>query len=276
MADCNPSIDSFVAEDVTLEVSEKYIKLMQDSLGEDSIYERTKDTIKELSDDLNLTASERAQASLAAITSMVTSLSGAAMQTALSWAKEEKDAQYTLARLRAETELVMAQYEKAKIEICLADKEKELRCAQITATLADSIRTNGRVSEYGADGCRPISLYAEGLKYEQTQQVAAATYQMQADTYRKSGVVQVGEDANDGVLKGLSGDEYGYTHAQVEFSERQKIAFEDSKISHAVQGSSSMIGQMLTAEIAPTAEDVERWRDAMDKLLTPHSTTSNP
>jgi hypothetical protein len=178
--------------------------------------------------------------------------------------------------MRAQVENLNASYEKIKADICLAEKEYQLKCAQVTATTASSIRENGTVALYGEDGCSATALHNNGLKYEQTKQVEAATYQIMSDAYRKSGVVQVGTDVQDGVVKGLSGDEYGYTHTQIEFSERQKIAFEDSKVSHAVQGASSMIGQMLTAEIAPNVEDVQRWRDAMDSLLTKHSTTSNP
>ena len=276
MATCNVDINGFTSIDAPLEVSEKYIQLMQDSLGEDSIYERAKSTLLHLYDELNLTSGEKASLATQVIAGMIAPLSQAAMQSALAWATEERDGGYKLAQLKAQVENLNASYEKIRADICLTEKEKDLKCAQIMATTAGSIRENGTVALYGEDGCSVEQLNNNGLKYEQTKQVEAATYQIMADSYRKSGVVQIGTDTADGVVKGLSGDEYGYTHTQIEFSERQKIAFEDSKVSHAVQGASSMIGQMLTAEISPNVEDVQRWRDAVDKLLTPHSTTSNP
>lgn len=276
MATCNVDVDGFTSIDAPLSVSEKYIQLMQDSLGEDSIYERAKSTLLHLYEELNLTSGEKANLATQVIAGMIAPLSSAAMSNAIAWATEERDGGYKLAQLKAQVENLNASYEKIKADICLTDKEKELRCAQIMATTSSSIRENGKVALYGEDGCSAKELVAEGLKYEQTKQVEAATYQIMADAYRKSGVVQIGTDAQDGVVKGLSGDDYGYTQTQIEFSERQKIAFEDSKVAKAVDGSSSMIGQMLTAEIAPNVEDVNRWRSAMDKLLTPHSTTSNP
>jgi hypothetical protein len=275
MADCNVTIDGFVSLDGTLDVSAKYKQLMLDTLGEDSIYERSKLTMLALYDDLNLTSAEKAALATQNISQVVGTLSAAAMGNAIQWAKEERDGGYQLAQMKAQVENLNASYEKIKADICLAEKQKDLMCAQILATTADSVRKNGHVTLFGADGCSVEQLDNSGLLYHQTKQVEAATYQANADTYRKSGVVTIGTDT-DGVVKGIAGNDYGYTQAQIEFSERQQIAFEDSKTSHAVQGSSSMIGQMLTAEIAPNAEDVQRWRDAMDKLLTPHSTTSNP
>ena len=121
-----------------------------------------------------------------------------------------------------------------------------------------------------------LTLADEGLKFHQTRQVEADTYGRFADAFRKSGVVQIGTDIQDSVLKGLSGDEDGYTWQQMQNAERQRIAYEDSKRNHVANSTASMIGQMLAAEIAPNETDIDRWRDAVDYLNSNHSSTSTP
>lgn len=276
MATCNTTIDNFQAIDGSLDIVDKYKDLMQATLSDDSLYARAKETFYSVFDELGVNEDERAKLVSSYMVEMSTSLSASAMQSALQWAKEERDGAYALAKVKADTELSLAQFEKVKSDICLTDKQTELACAQVEATIAGSIRENGRVATYDADGCKPTALIAEGLKYEQTKQVEASTYQIHADAYRKSGVVQIGEDLNDNVVKGLSGDDYGYTDQQIKNAERQRIAYEDSKRNHAANSSSAMIGQMLTAEIAPNEADIDRWREAVDYLNSNHSSTSNP
>lgn len=273
---CNTTVGSFQSADGDLEVIEKYNELMQATLGEDSIYTRSKETFKELFDNLQLTEPQKANIVAESIATMTTNLSNSAMQTALGWAKEERDGAYTLAKLKADTEVSLANYEKTKAEICLVEAQTELQCANITATTSASIRDNGTVASYDADGCKVTSLNPNGLKYEQTKQVEAATYQSLADAYRKSGVITIGDGA-DGVLKGLS-DAYpsysGYTDQQIKNAERQRIAYEDSKVNHAANSISATVGQMLSADVAPDDGLVLKLNNAIDALLSPHSTTA--
>lgn len=274
MAECTTNIDSFQAEKSTIDVSEKYLQLMQDSLSEESIYMRAKDTILTIFSDLGITEIEKANIVASNITQMSTTLSAQAMSSALAWAKEERDGAYALAKLKADTEVAQGQLELTKSQICKTDFESLAAKAKATEITASSIRENGTVLEYEADGIRAKSLNDGGLKYEQTKQVEGATYQIFADAYRKSGVVSIGLDVSDGLTKGISGDDDGYTNQQSKNAERLRVAYEDSKLNHAANSSASMIGQMLSAEIAPDQADVQLWRDAVSGLLTKHSSTS--
>ena len=269
MATCNPTIDSFAAEAATLAVSEKYKQLMQDTLSDESIYTRAKDTFAELYRDLDVSENEKIQIITNNIIQLTTSLSAQAMTSALAWAKEERDGAYTLAQTKAQTELVHAQKELTAQEICKAEKETALACANIEAIKAGTIRENGRVATYDADGCTPLTLHDEGLRYAQEKQLDAQKYQILADAFRKSGVVTVGTDA-DGVEKGTAGDTDGYTIAQELFVERQIKSFEDSKRNHAANASSQMLGQLLSAEVPITETDTAFvvWKTAMDYLNT--------
>ncbi len=278
-ADCNPIIDTFQREVGDLDVSDKYLQLMRDSVSDDSLYIRMKDTLVVLFNDLQLTETEKAKLAGEYMASMSVQLSSSSMQTALSWAKEERDGGYALAKLKADTGVSLANYEKTKEEICLVKVQVEKACADITATIAGSIRENGSVLTYDADGCKPLTIANEGLKYEQTQQVIAATYQVHADAYRKSGVVQIGVDQNDQVLKGLSASidsiTSGYTNQQTLNAERQRIAYEDSKINHLLNSVGVVVGQLLSSDETTPQWLLDYMKTGMSKLLTPNLTTGD-
>ncbi len=265
---CDITVPSFQRANGALDVSTYYKQLMQDSLSDDSLYMQAKDTFTVIFEDLQITEKEKAQILAEHVASMTTQLSAAAMQTALQWTKEERDGEYTLAKVQADAEVSMANALKAKEEICLVEKQTELACANITATLSGTYRENGMPS--GMDGCEPTGLKDEGLKYFQTRQVEAATYKEYADAYRKSGTVTIGLD-NDSVLKGLAGNTDpitgGYTNQSTLNAERQRVGFEDSKVSHAANASASMIASMLSSEIPVQEQDVDRWREAVDRLI---------
>ncbi len=277
MSSCNTPIDAFQAEDGSLDVSSRYKQLMQDTLSEDSLYIRAKDTMYANFDKLNLTAEEKAKLVSEHVAMMTSQLSGAAMQTALQWEKEERDGAYTLAKVKAETENAIAQSELIAEQVCQAQKQTELICAQITATVSGTFRENGMPTGYTADGCTPTGLDDTGLKYHQTKQVEAATYQSYADAFRKSGVVKIGADTtNNNMMKGLSGDDDGFTNQQAKNAERQRIGFEDSKRNHAANSAAAMIGQLLSSETLSVnnQQDIDRWRESIDYLNDSHSSTS--
>jgi len=282
MSSCNVQLDPFLREDGVLDVSGKYKQLMQDTLSDESLYIRAKDTMKVMFDDLQLTEPDKAKLAAEHVASMTTQLSASSMQTALQWATEERDGAYTLAKAKAETEVLLAQFEKIKAEICLTEAQTEKSCADITATISNSYRENGVPTSYDADGCKPLGLTNSGLKYEQTKQVVAATYQIHADAYRKSGVVQIGVDTNDNVTKGLSGgvDEItdGYTNQQTLNAERQRQAYEDSKINHMLNALGVITGQLLSAEVDPTGWQwlLDGMEEGVAKLGTPNSNTPIP
>lgn len=248
MASCSNDIDNFLAQDGTLNVSDKYKQLMNDSLGDGSLYERTKDTFFELFKDLNISEAEKLQLVANNISNLTVNISNQAMTTALAWEKEERDGAYQLAQIKAQTELTNAQYELTAEQICKTINEKELLVAQKEEVLAGTIRQD--------------NLIASQIELQKADIVSKLS-----DNYRKSGVVNIGLDA-DGQLKGLSGDENGYTYQQDEFIQRQVISFEDSKRSHAANSSAQLIGQLLSAEVPITETDTAfiQWNNAMTYL----------
>lgn len=265
---CSVTLPAVVQEDGALDVIGKFKEITEASLATDSIYMRAKDTFKELFDAKKIQETDYANLASAFISQLASTTTQSAMTLAIEWAKQEKEMAYSLAQLKAQTNLALAQYEKVKHDICLTDKENDLKCAQITATIAGSIRDNGRVATYDpVNTCMPLTLQDEGTKYRQELAIAAQEYASLADTYRKSGIVALGVDT-DGERKGLSGDIAGYTNAQESFARRQIKSFEDSKRSHAANATSQMIGQLLASEVAPDPAYVAQWNAAISYLNT--------
>ena len=264
---CNNTLPTQTLPSVNLSVIDKFNQITEVALATDSIYMRAKDTFKELFDGKKINEAEYAQLASAFITNLATATTQSALQLSLEWAKEEYNMPYGLASVKAQTELTMAQREKTSEEICLLGKQIEAQQANITATIAGTIRDNGRVLTYESDGYTPTSLMDEGTKYSQLKAVDAQKYSTLSDSYRKSGVVTIAT-TTDGIEKGTSGDTAGYTEAQEEFARRQVKSFEDSKRNHSANAMSQMIGQMLSSEIAPSDADITRWRTAIDYLNT--------
>lgn len=250
MASCVTNIAEFLAENGTLDVSDKYKQLMADSLGDGSLYERVKDTYQELFKDLNVSESEKLNLVASNIANMANTISAQAMTTAISWAQQERDAAYNLAYVKAQTELLLAQKELTAEQVCKAQNETELTAAQLAEVLAGTIRQ-------------------DSLAAAQTSKTEADKYALLADAFRKSGKVNIGADI-DGVEKGLTGDVDGYTETQDKFLARQILSFEDSKRNHAANAASQLIGQMLSAEIDLDPNDTKfnTWQTAMDYLIT--------
>ena len=257
-----------ILADGTLDVIEKYRLISEAALGIDSIYMRAKDTFKELLDGKNLTGAEYAEYASQFISQLATSTTQSAMNTAMQWSQHEKENAYALALTKANIDVAIANEALIQQQILASEKDVQAKCAQITATIASSIRENGTVATYAADGCTPTALGNNGTKYAQMRAQEANMYATLSDAFRKSGVVQIGTDT-DGVIKAMSGDAAGYTNAQDKFARRQILSFEDSKRNHAANAVSTLIGQLLASDIVPAANYVTQWDTALAYLNTP-------
>jgi len=261
---CGQTPPVLITPDSELLVVDKYKELMTASLEDGSIYERTKSTYYELFKDLELDAEEKAKMIAETMSGLTTQLSMSAMQTALGWAKEERDGELTLKLLQAQSEKALYDIQVSKAQVCDVEAGTRLKQAQIQATLSQSIRDNGRPSEWKADEEYWVTqLHDENLKYEQTVLVEGQTYSTLAASFRKDGIVEI--DTNG---KPIGGDENGKMVEDIKFSQRQRISFEDSKRNHAANAASQMISGLLAAEIniGDHSDLVERWERAMDYL----------
>jgi len=278
MASCNPVIPDFATIEANseIEVIAKYKSLMKATICDESIYERTKVALFVHFQDLQITELEKAKIVGEYMAQLSTQMSAVSMQSAVSWAKEERDASYVLAKVKAETELLLANRIKAEEEICLVQAQVDKVNGELELAYAKSIRENGDVVSFGADGM-PDTLDTFGLKYEQTKQVKAATYSSLAETYRKSGQVTIATDPLDDIIKGTDATDGGHTYWQAMVARRQIQSFEDSKRNHVANSSSQTIGQFISAEIDydPSNTIIPKYVAALDYLLTDSSDPIN-
>ncbi len=245
MASCTPPVITFpTGIDGKMDVINRYNDLMKETMGIDSLYTRTKDTFYELFKDLEIDQEEKAQIVAKSMSDMAIQMSSSAMQSAVLWAKEERDGEYTSALLYAQTMKAMADGELAKSKICESENQIELICAKVTETISSTFRENGMPS--GMDGCKPTGLMDEGLKYEQTQMVIQQTDSMEEDDIRKNA-----KNCED-----------------IMFSERQRASFEDSKRNHAANAASQMISGLIASEIGRAGNEdlINYWTQAMQYL----------
>ena len=250
----------------TFDVVDKYKKLMVATLDDDSLYMQTKKTFYEIFKDLELDSDKKAELVSAGMSQLASQMSASSMQTAIQWAKEERDGLYTLSILHGQALKAQADVLLAKASICKMEADTDNLCAQREVALAGSLRENGRVSSYDPeDSCRPIALQNEGLKYYQTEMVKGQRYSILSDAYMKNGKVEIN---NNGIP--YSADGTGKMAEDIKFSIRQRISFEDSKRNHAANAASQMISGLIASEtvIADYQDLVDKWSDAMDYLNT--------
>lgn len=109
----------------TLDVLEKFECLMKEAVSSESVYIRTKETITQYFKDSSLNSNDKANAIASILGTMSSSVTGAAMQTALQWASTERD-------------LALRKLELAK-QLDILDAEKTLKDAQADKLQYDSI-----------------------------------------------------------------------------------------------------------------------------------------
>jgi hypothetical protein len=273
-----------------LDVITRFEKLMDASLGDASIYNKSKETFKYMFDDLQITETEKAQIVSQNIMQMTTSITSAAMQQALEWAKEDRDGAAKVRLAEAQICKTLAEADKAEEEVKEITASICLKEAQATAGLASSIRDNGMHIGFG---CNITGLEDEGTKFESLRKVSADTYAMLAKTYREYGEVHIHDEANIGdngsFLKGYSGgiesrsngygwSNYGdgftagYSNIQAMVAERQRIGFEDNKRQHSANSSAQFVSQLLGSEDIIDLDTntiqfyIDKWVTAIDDL----------
>lgn len=269
MADCNVVIPDVLKEAGTIDVIKKYKDLMEATTTDSSLYHKAKETIAVLFNDLQITEEKKALITAEHIANMSINATNKAMETALAWSKDERDASYILAKVLKETEVAAATIEKTKAEICLLESQKDYQCAQTLVVTAASLRENGTITS--RDGCEVTGLSNNGLKYSQLEQYEANTYQILSDSFRKSGAVTVAKQADGSYVftGGTSPVVDGYTNQQTLNAERQRYSYEESAYAHAANSLSVTVGQMLSADTAPSQDLLDNYASATNKLLTP-------
>lgn len=165
-----------------LEVMDRYIALIKESLNTDSVYARTKETLQEFFDKGSMSDTDRANIISQVMTNLNNSLVNAAMGTALDWSKSEKDIGLKKAELGKQLDILDAEIALKAKDLSLKDKDLELKTKELDllvkqvaklgydsiATQAQTIRTYGTPTVVNG---AVTKLEDEGKLYEEIQLV---------------------------------------------------------------------------------------------------------
>lgn len=264
-----PSTLVFNKEITTLDVVTKMQALTDAVKADGSLLLYMKDTIETIFNDYEISEEEKGRLIASTIGQMVVTANHDAMAMAVQWASVEEEQAYTLAKLKNDALISEMNLYKAYSESCLVGANIALTEAQADKTVADMIMEDGKVTGRDTNGVI-TGLDGTGVKAAQYEQIINDIYIQRADSYRKSGVVEIGVDISDGITKGISGDLNGQSYWQMKVTERQEKGFDDNMRQHAANSASQMISFMLSGDASDAIQeaDVTRWRNAVDYLLT--------
>lgn len=278
------SAQVFTPETVTdLNIVTNFNALMVASLGADSIYIRTKETLTELltgevGEQSSMTASERSAVLSEALAGMTTAITSQAMQTALQMAKEDRDAPYEYAKVVADVKLKQEQADKMEEENLLIQAQKDKMTIEGWKLQAEIYTKNG-INVTTQNIAQPVLSSILQTNQKATDIVQGEIGKANAasainSTIRKDGVFSWTTNTDGYLNSAIEVPVSGLvplTKAQADVAVRQEKAFDDNKVQHAANSSANMIGLLLSTENYGVlqAADVTKWRTAVDELNTP-------
>lgn len=194
--------------DTTLDVTTKYNQLVQEALGDESLYSRMKENLVDLLNNGDIKSTDKAKTIADAVSHMTVSLSGQVMDTAIKWAAQEKE--FTLKKAELEYRLSVLDKESLKVDQDIENAKETKKLAQAKRFREYGVATldiNGNVT----------GLSDAGLVFEQQKLIEK---QIEQGTVAIS---KVQDDMLTSAKTRLS------IEKQTELYQRQKEGFDDNK-----------------------------------------------
>lgn len=262
-----------------IDIIDTYKALMEASTGQGSIYLRAKETIVDFVEKGQLSETDKAALIAKHMTDLSMGLSAQAMEMAYKLDKENRDAPYTLTKLKEDTRLTTAQVAKVESDIENSDADKDLKILAGWKAQGELYRDYGvHTWDYTLlPTVLPISAYsAYGTKVETIKMSQANVYNGYATAYRQNGVVLPMVDGTTGWLTtGTTGDAAGLSYWQTKVAERQEQGFNDNAWQHVANSSATMVSMLLSSEEAALVDDASaalaKWNIAVGYLNDPTS-----
>lgn len=224
-----------VQMDTTLDVVSKYNELVQEALGDESLYSRMKENLVDLLADGNLKATDKAKTIADAVSHMAVGLSGQVMDTAIKWAAQEKE--MVLKKAELEYRLEVLDKESAKVEQDVENAKEAKKLAQAK-----------RLREYGVatlDGNGNVTgLSDAGSVYQQQKLVEKQIEQGTA------AISKIEDDKLTAAKQRLS------IEKQTELYQRQKEGFDDNKYQKLFETQINAWGVMFSSGMLTTKPSI--------------------
>ena len=265
-----------------LDVVNKQRKLVEEALGPDGAYIRLKETLIDLLDAGEIKGTDRADVVSTTLSQLAGQITAGAMQTALSWAAQEKELELKKLELEYQLEVIRQQGLLAKNQVVDSLAGRQLKQAQrireygIATTDSEgnvvSLANNGKVYQEELNVVQDTANKAllPAQIAAQTEEVHARTHKTIADTYVNHGIYTWTGITSKGVT-GVTKASTGYTtlsELQKQVAAQQAKGYSYNAWANAATGASGMIGTLVAAEIPdlnPTAY-LSLWQTAMNKL----------
>ena len=263
-----------IVGETDLDVKSVFNELMQASTERGSMYLRAKETIIDYVEKGQLDEREKAALVAKHITELAQSMTTQTLQAAVQVAKENRDAKYTLTKLREDTKLTTAQTQKLLADTDKTDIDTKLGIMAVKKAQAELYRDYGvnvRQLTTAVENLLIASNFDEaGTKYESIKMAQANVYNGYATAYRQNGLVSIVTDNKGYVTTGTTADTIGINYWQAKVAERQEQGFDDNMRQHVANSSATMVSMLLSSEDASLSTQaqtvLDKWSTAVNYL----------
>ena len=270
-----------------LDIDGKFTSIMSAATGESSIYLHAKNTVKALVADSSMTEREKAEIISKTIATIATSVTNSAMEIAYKMAVNDREAPFTLTKLRVDTELADAhRVNLTKEERLIDSKIAQVESSANYQTMQGWILQGQLYRDYGVDvsdlKLSNTIMRKNGSEFSELSTKGMAIKAGEVDIYTKmaSSINQnskvdytfkkVSSSQEPGHLDSATLGTAGMAYQQTRVAERNVTAFDDNMRQHAANSSASMLGVMIGStaftDSSSYKTQLDLWKSAMGYL----------
>lgn len=266
--------------EANLDVVSKYNELLTQSVGENSLYIKTKETLDEYFKDNNMTAVDKANLVSSTLANITIQSTQAILNAALEWAVQEKtmtlkiaETEYGLGKINQETQNAITANKAAEVEY-------DLLQAKMIRDYGVPTKVNGIITALSDSGesYHKIELLKQQTANEltkneqlaaQTKELYARTHQLVADAYINHGVF-TGYTISESGITNITRTATGFktlSEMNVEVGKQQANGYVYNAWANAASSSASMLATLISSESAIDYQPyVTSWKNTVDKL----------
>lgn len=266
--------------EANLDVVSKYNELLTQSVGENSLYIKTKETLDEYFKDNNMTAVDKANLVSSTLANITIQSTQSILNAALEWAVQEKtmtlkiaETEYGLGKINQETQNAITANKAAEVEY-------DLLQAKMIRDYGVPTKVNGIITALSDSGesYHKIELLKQQTANEltkneqlaaQTKELYARTHQLVADAYINHGVF-TGYTISESGIANITKTNTGFktlSEMNVEVGKQQANGYVYNAWANAASSSASMLATLISSESAIDYQPyVTSWKNTVDKL----------
>ena len=270
--------------ETNIDVVSKQRQLVEEALGSDGVYIRTKETLEELFQDGEVKGTERANVIASTLSQMVNSITQSSMSIALQWAGQEKELALKKQELELKFENMDLTNKKAEQDVTASEVSKHLLQAKLLREYGvKTLDSNGDLVLLDDSGkvYEETRLLAQEATNKalipdqiaaQTAEVNARTHKLVADTYVNHGLFTGYTITNNGIATATKVPLNYVTLSDMnkQVAKEQAKGYVWNAWSNSASSSAGMIGTLVASETAALVNDaqdgIDNWKIAIHKL----------